>query len=273
MSIDALKDEIRRRGPWHYDIEIAPGVSTGAPEFSDGHAPELGRPSITDPFRDMRLLAEDLWPRGFDGRSFLDCACNAGGHSFAAKALGAGRVFGFDVREHWIQQARFLARHLPSEDVRFEVMELAALETAEEFDVTLFRGIFYHLPDPMAGLKLAADRTKELLIVNTSGKPGPEPGLVLSMEDDIHVMSGVDRLAWLPTGPETVQAVLAWCGFPHSRVRLNWPTSNGWSRMEVLAARNASTFAHFDAKEHKISKYRGPLRPQLVDRLRRTLRI
>jgi tRNA (mo5U34)-methyltransferase len=253
--MESLKDEIRSLGPWHYDIEVAPGIRTGAPEFSEGAPAELGRPTVTDPLADMRRLIGETFENGLEGRSFLDCACNAGGHSFGAKALGAGRVFGFDAREHWIRQAQFLARFLPSENVHFERKELAELDPGEDFDVTLFRGIFYHLPDPIAGIRLAADRTRELIIVNSAGKPGSEPGLVLNIESDTPLMSGVDRLAWLPTGPETVQAILTWCGFAHTRVRFDVPTANGWSRMEVRGARDASTFAYYDSIEHKLIKH------------------
>ena len=38
----------------------------------------------------------------------------------------------------------------------------------ERFDICLFKGIFYHLPDPVAGLKIVADRTDEVLILDTA---------------------------------------------------------------------------------------------------------
>ncbi len=62
----------------------------------------------------------------------LDCACNCGAYLFWAKDEGAGRCRGFDVRAHWIDQARFLQRHRqgPNEDMRFEVMDLMDLPDA-----------------------------------------------------------------------------------------------------------------------------------------------
>jgi 23S rRNA G2069 N7-methylase RlmK/C1962 C5-methylase RlmI len=74
---------------------------------------------------DLRPLLERLYPNGLDGKRFLDCACNAGGYSLLASDLGA-YSFGFDVRDHWIEQARFLKRHFGKSDeqVRFEVCDL-----------------------------------------------------------------------------------------------------------------------------------------------------
>jgi SAM-dependent methyltransferase len=261
MDLDQLKTEVAALAPWHHDIEIVPGVRTGDPALAGAYAAELGKPTVNNPHRDMEMLVGDLFPNGLDGRSFLDCACNAGGHAFAARALGAGRIYGFDAREHWIRQAQLLARYLPSDDMSFETKQLEEIKGGEAFDLTLFRGIFYHLPDPVAGLKIAADRTRELIVVNTSGRPGHTPCLQLNIEDDVEVMSGVDRLAWLPTGPEVVQDILAWCGFPHSRVRFNWQAANGWSRMEVIGAREPGSLAHYDATEHEIAKYGTPARP------------
>src|SRR5688500_8684696 len=120
MDTEALRAEIARLAPWHYDIEVAPGVRTGERQPAGAWPAELGTPNVIRPARGFAILAGEVWPEGLQGRSFLDCACNAGGNVFAAKANGAGRCLGFDAREHWIAQARFLARHLPSEDVSFE---------------------------------------------------------------------------------------------------------------------------------------------------------
>jgi SAM-dependent methyltransferase len=255
MDENALRDEIKRLAPWHHDVEVARGIRTGDPALAHGGDPELGTPTVNNPVRDMEMLVADIFPEGLAGRSFLDCACNAGGHAFAARALGAGRCFGFDAREHWIRQARFLARHLPSEGIDFATATLAELPAGETFDVTLFRGIFYHLPDPVAGLRIAADRTAELIVVNTAALPRPDKALVLERESRTLAMSGVDGLAWLPTGPEVMKEILAWCGFPHSRVRFNRRTATEWNRMEVLGARDAATFAHFDTLPHEAARY------------------
>lgn len=247
MTEAELRAEILRLGPWHHDIEIAPGVHTGAPVPPGTYAPELGEPTII-PVRFLTELLGTVYPEGLAGRSILDCACNAGGYLFNAARNGAGRSFGFDVREHWIEQARFLARHLPSENIQFAVWDLMSLPELglDPFDITLFFGILYHLPDPIAGLRIAADHTRELLIVNTALTPAAVDGLVLNRESEIEVMSGVHGLAWLPTSERVVREMLAWCGFPHARLIFDMATPDKRQRMAIMAARDERTFAYYD---------------------------
>jgi SAM-dependent methyltransferase len=244
---EALRAEIARLGPWHHDIEVAPGVWTGdeplSAERSDGRKPTTYRPE-----GHIRALVRDLAGGDLGGRSFLDCACNGGGHSLTAARLGAGRCFGFDAREHWVEQARFLARFAPHRDMRFERLELRDLPSLGlgRFGVTLFSGIFYHLPDPVNGLRIAADHTEGFLILNTAARPQRGHALALARESAVQPMSGVDGLAWLPSGPGVLQEILSWCGFPATRLHWHRRTSKGWSRLQLIAARDEAAFAHFD---------------------------
>lgn len=132
-TIDELRAEIIRLGPWHLDVEVVPGLTTRAfleaPPGTYQGTGELDPQRITfiDPRPDFDpLLAKVFGGDGLDGRSFLDCACNAGAYCFLAREAGAGSCFGFDVREHWIAQARFLAEHRagPSDRIDFEVLDL-----------------------------------------------------------------------------------------------------------------------------------------------------
>ncbi len=244
----ALRAEIARLGPWHHDVEVAPGVRTGDPvPRADGS--ETRPVPMLRPREHLHTIIQAVYPHGLQGRSFLDCACNGGGYAFAAAEAGAGTILGFDVREHWIAQAEFLARHLPSHDLTFSVLDLYDLPGlgAGQYDVTLFKGLFYHLPDPVTGLRIAAEHTRELLILNSATRPAKGEALVLSHESDTEVMSGVHRLAWFPTGPSVLQSILEWCGFPHSVVLFNQvpapygPPDGG--RVEILAARDAQALA------------------------------
>lgn len=271
MNSQELRHIIEHLGPWHHDVEIVPGVRTGDYEPSGDPSPEIGTPSLIQPDYTLEKLVGDIYPEGLAGRSILDCACNAGGYLFAAKRLGAGRCFGFDVREHWIKQARFLAEHLQSENIEFATLDLASLPERrhEPFDITLFFGIFYHLPDPIAGLRVAADRTRELLIVNTATLPGAADALTLTPESTTQVMSGVHGLAWLPSNDRVLREILGWCGFPHTRLRFDRPTAGNRRRIELLAARDEATFAHYDAvKAHRKPRNRSTWLRRLYRRAR-----
>lgn len=270
MNADALRAEIERLGPWHHDIELAPGISTSVRNATD---PDKRFAEHYSPDLMMEHLFGTLYPDGLQGRSFLDCACNSGGHSLAAARMGAGRGFAFDARQHWVDQAEFLARVGDAHNLTVRRCTLSDLPGLglEPFDVTLFAGIFYHLPDPIAGLRIAADLTKELLIVNTATKTQRVPGLVLNKESKTHVLSGVDRLAWLPSGPSVVQDILAWCGFEHSRIDLYWTSGpKGWKRLQILAARDPSVFAAYDRARPDAKSPPG-LKHRLIRRVR-TLR-
>ena len=104
---------------------------------------------------------------------------------------------------------------------RFEVLDLYDLPKLrlEPFDITLFKGIFYHLPDPVAGLKMAADLTREVLIVDTNARVDLPDGMLAVQQEAIeHPMSGVYGLNWVPTGPEVMTRILNWMGFTETRL-------------------------------------------------------
>ena len=244
---DLLRAEIERLGPWHHDVEVAPGIRTAAAPLTAARAdPRI--PTTYRPDMAIRPLVRDLFGGSLEGRSFLDCACNGGGHTLAALRMGAGAAFGFDARQQWVDQARFLAQFSPHPDVSFETLELNQLPGHDpgQFDVTLFSGIFYHLPDPIHGLKVAADRTRDILILNTAAYPRRGHALHLIEESATERMSGVNGIAWLASGPVVLQRVLAWCGFPASRLHWHKKTSDGWSRLQLIAARDERSFEHFD---------------------------
>jgi tRNA (mo5U34)-methyltransferase len=251
-----LMAEGRALVPWHLPVDVTDEISTR--DFADAPYPEsFGRIALIDPRERFMATLQKLYPEGLDGRSALDCACNCAGFLFWAKDLGAGHCHGIDVRDHWIAQAQFLRanRTLPSDDMRFEVLDLYDLPARElePFDLVLFNGIFYHLPDPIAGLKVAADVTREVLIINTSTTIGlPDGQLTASGESLTRGVSGVYGLNWFPSGPDVLFRILGWLGF--SEVRVNWwrrlpDQKPGHARLEVVAARDSSALARFDAAE------------------------
>jgi hypothetical protein len=52
--------------------------------------------------------------------------------------------------------------------------------------------------------------------------------------------------AWLPTGEGVLRELLAWCAFPHVRRRYDAIAPGQHRRIELLAAREERTFAHWD---------------------------
>lgn len=249
-----LKEEIIRLGPWHLDVQVTPEISTRVSlEAPDGTYPaSAGGVSFISPRAGFLELMRRIYPAGLQGRSFMDCACNCGGYLFWARESGAGECWGSDVRTHWIDQARFLAAHRAdlSDGLRFEVCDLHDLPKMglKAFDITIFKGIFYHLPDPVAGLKIAADLTTELLILNTETREGLPDGMLAIDDEGLALMSGVYGLCWYPTGPKVLEHMLTWMGF--AETRLVWyrheTTHPEHGRLEILAARRKGFFEAFD---------------------------
>ena len=249
MDIARLKDEITKLGPWHLEVEVVPGLTTRA--WLEAGGDEDGGPGSShfqNPAPAFKEMLADIYPAGLDGRAVLDCACNCGAYLFWAREEGAGRCLGFDVREHWIRQARFLREHRPDDgEVALEVLDLYDLPTLdlEPFDITLFNGIFYHLPEPVGGLRVAANLTRELLMVDTATRAGRRDGaLVAGFESRDELMSGVHGLMWRPTGPQVMERILRFLGFEETHV-LKWrkETNPGWGRLTMLAARTEGLLA------------------------------
>jgi SAM-dependent methyltransferase len=218
--------------PWHLDVEIRPGLTTAAGVSGDNEGVSFvdDRPRFRSFIQDHVGSLED--------KRFLDCACNCGAYSFWARELGAAECFGFDVRKHWIRQARFLAVARRETDCHFKRCDLYELPRLEPFDVTLFKGIFYHLPDPIDGLKIAAELTQETLIVNTAMRIGePDGRLVQWGSSAEHPMQGVHELGWYPTGPRAVVPILRWLGFTDIRETYRDESNGPVGRLELVATR------------------------------------
>ena len=250
MTTDAheqLTKQIEEFRPWHHDIHLFDDFTTGRVFSRDGllERPDNDGVSLISP-RDRYLNQLDrIYPDGMSGKSFLDCACNGGGYCFWSRERDIARGVGFDVREHWIRQAKLVQEHrtvFPTDRLEFQVMDLYDVPNMnyEPFDMTYFSGIFYHLPDPVTGLKIAADLTTDVLILNTAmmlDQDNPR-GMTMARESRTKVMSGVHQLSWFPTGKETLREILLWMDFKELKVTMfNQRKDNHRSRIEIVAAR------------------------------------
>lgn len=223
LERNALIERIQALGPWHMDIQLTEDLSSGQAFSEDGtirDRPKNKGVSLLSTLRASFLNhLNAIYPNGIEDKNFLDCACNAGGYCFWARERGIKSAIGFDVREHWITQARFVKSQRtchPTDRIQFSVADLYDVPKLgfPKADITMFKGIFYHLPDPMVGLKIAADMTNEIMFFNTSTMWDMEDGfLKVGIESKKNVMSGVHGLKWYPTGPNVCGELLRWMGF------------------------------------------------------------
>ena len=120
----------------------------------------------------------DKWlfhPELFMGKSVLDVGAWDGYFSFFAEKLGAKRVLatdhfcwsgpGWGNKNGFDLAHRILDSKVESQDI--DVLDISPA-TVGKFDVVMFLGVLYHLPDPIRGLQLMADVTNELLIIETT---------------------------------------------------------------------------------------------------------
>lgn len=251
LDREALTRRIKNLGPWHMNIQLTEDLNTGQVFTEDGvkrgreEGGQGGDVSLLQ-LRDLFLRQIDsIYSDGLKGKTFLDCACNAGGYCFWTREREIQSAFGFDVREHWIKQARFVKAQrqiAPTDRIQFRVNDLYDIPSQKltPFDITMFKGIFYHLPDPITGLKIAADLTKEVMFFNTSTTWDEKDGYMKAgWESKENVMSGVHGLKWYPTGPKVCADILKWAGFVEMKLiffRQQFDTPH-IGRTEIIASK------------------------------------
>jgi hypothetical protein len=259
-----MEDQIRDMGPWHHDIQIHEDFFVGDVFGDDA---KIGRAnndgvSLIEPKDKFDERLKGVYPDGLAGKRFLDCACNAGVYCFCARDAGAEYSFGFDIREHWIKQANFIKEHRTvggKDRIDFKVLDLYDLpkENLQPFDFTFFSGIFYHLPDPIHGLKIAAELTSDIIVVNTASIYDPDnPGGLTprrrSSSDP--VMSGVSQMAWFPNGPKAILLILNWMGFREFKLT-KFIQRDDRHRFEVFGAREPGRLKDLAGSQMKVRNH------------------
>jgi tRNA (mo5U34)-methyltransferase len=155
---DDLATEISRYYWWH-SIDLGTGIVTPGQKTPEQHVEECHN----------YFDAIDLC-----GKSVLDIGAWNGFYSFEAKRRGASRVVATDcfTWSHPIFQGRKsfefarAALDMDVQAIEIDVAEMTA-DKLGSFDVVLFLGVLYHLPNPIDGLQRVAALANELLVVET----------------------------------------------------------------------------------------------------------
>jgi tRNA (mo5U34)-methyltransferase len=241
--------EIAALGPWFHNLHLPDGRQT-APEHTLGDFPAFK----------WQQLAPHL-PADLSGRRALDIGCNAGFYSFELAKRGAD-VLAVDREPRYLRQAEWARRELGLEDRvelrRLDVYELATLQ--ERFDLVFFMGVLYHLRHPLLALDLVAERTAELLVLQTLTAPGeevlaPPPDLAIDDREQLrargwptmafieHRLAGDPTNWWAPTHA-CVEAMCRSTGLevverPGHELYICRRTGNGAGAEELNALRRA----------------------------------
>lgn len=159
MNRDDLQTRVDGIRWWH-SIDLGHGIVTKGVDSSQ--AERLSR---------LRL------PADLSGRSVLDIGAWDGFFSFEAERRGAARIVAADYYSWhgtgWGTgkgKAGFqLAREALGsrvEDVDVDVMDLTP-ERLGTFDIVLFLGVLYHLPNPLLALERVASVARDFLVLET----------------------------------------------------------------------------------------------------------
>jgi 2-polyprenyl-3-methyl-5-hydroxy-6-metoxy-1,4-benzoquinol methylase len=158
-----IQAQIDALSPWFYRFELGGGLHTTPaipPEVVPIHETRLKMAwSVIDAHFGSRLASIDC----------LDVGSHEGFYSVAMAQRGVGHVLGLEPREDSLRRARFIVEALGLTNVSFTqgVVETLARDLGRQFDLTLFLGVLYHVPDPILCLKNVAAVTRELCVIET----------------------------------------------------------------------------------------------------------
>lgn len=219
MNHEEIITKVKALAPWHMNIGVTSDIYTGDFSKNPSNKQEINLIDPTKMSRDFNRL----YGQGLVGKRVLDVGCNAGGYCFLANEMGAKFTYGFDPRSHWIDQALFIQqqRNIPYTHMRFEQHDLRKLESADigNFDFTLFKGVFYHLSDPIRAVEMLASKTKDYMIIDSGCDLDiPEESMISKFEGTQQLMSGVEGLSWYPGGPKVILNICKQFGFKFGKV-------------------------------------------------------
>ena len=193
------------------------------------HSIDLGNGIVTPGHKDRRRMAIEFANTfgrlDLAGRSVLDIGAWTGGFSVEAARRGANRVVALDHyswnapqfrgREAFDLVNEITGLGIEAVDIDLDAPQLS-LEHLGPFDVVLFLGVFYHLRDPIAGLREAALLAREALVVETLiERPlNPRPSMIFYPGAE----RGGDPTNWWGPNMACLLELLRQTGFPRVEV-------------------------------------------------------
>jgi len=123
-------------------------------------------PGWSDPVREK--LPYFGLPENMSGFRVLDVGCAEGFFSFEAERRGAAEVVSLDFDPECIKRFGICAEALGS-SILPQVMSVYDLDPQElgTFDLVMFFGLLYHLPNPLLGIEKVAAMTRGTLLVQS----------------------------------------------------------------------------------------------------------
>ena len=187
---------------WFHSIDLGGGVVTPGDKSVD-----LLRAEANAIFGSLDLR----------GKSVLDIGAWNGNFSFEAKRRQAARVLATD-HHCWTPEVKGretfhmakAALNLEIDELDIDVPDLTP-DRVGQFDVVLFLGVFYHMPDPIRGLYNVAALTKEVAVVESHLDLAnvERPAMVLYPGSELNN----DPTNWWGPNRQCMEALLRLVGF------------------------------------------------------------
>jgi tRNA (mo5U34)-methyltransferase len=149
--VTTVKDRVEAEPYWFLRIDLGDGVVT---------------PGWSDPSRDK--LPYFGLPADMTGLRVLDVGCAEGFFSFEAERRGAAEVVSIDFDPECIKRFGICADALGSK-LTAQVGGIYDLDPSVHgtFDLVMFFGLLYHLPNPLLGIEKVAAVTSGTLLVQS----------------------------------------------------------------------------------------------------------
>lgn len=213
---DHTIDALVRQFFWFHSIDLGNGIVTPGAKTPETHAIECH---------------EILDPVPFAGADVLDIGAWNGFYSFEAKKRGAARVVACDHHTWLPSVADGLASfkfaraqlRLDIETVDLDVPDIST-EKLGAFDVVLFLGVFYHLLDPIDGLRRAASVCRGTLVVETHLDMLDTESPAMKFYPTTELAG--DATNWWGPNPACVTLLLNTFGFPRVEFRMGSAAPN-----------------------------------------------
>ena len=150
-TVTSLRERVEAEPYWFMRMDLGDGIIT---------------PGWSDPTHDK--LPWFGLPEVLTGQRVLDVGCAERFFSFEAERRGAAQVVSLDFDPECVKRFALCAEALGSSN-RARVMSVYDLDPAElgTFDLVMFFGLLYHLPDPLGGMEKVAAMASGTLLVQS----------------------------------------------------------------------------------------------------------
>lgn len=148
-------------------------------KLPSGKVTRCFQPAEVEPIHQTRLemmfsVLDPLFGKKWRDATALDLACNQGFFACHLAEKGCRKVLGLEAREELVADARMIAEVYGHDNLFFEAADVTRIDPAdfEPADAVLMYGLLYHLENPIGAMRIAAQLTRKVLLIETQVGPG-----------------------------------------------------------------------------------------------------